>query len=352
MTSSQRLADITDVGLFEQLATAILRECNPLYANIVHTGVNADGKTVKSPLDGICFAPGADPPHMISVHHTITGISGLEGKWLHDPSKVTPRKGGKPTAAAGDVLKTAEIVSQERASKPSLRATLVLTTNQEPDQALVRKVTAEGERLGLEIEIWSRSSLAHFLDNKPGGQWLRKSFLGIEQELLSTGLLASLCKESLEIAAPHDKAEAWIPRSLDGALATALSRKITFVVGESGFGKTVACYRKLSDHVAHDGFALVMSDKVVADALTPEQAIAATLRQVHPSLSATGPNALSLCSPERPLLCLLRTSTSPGTQRLSWRNWLAGPQKAMESIPNRVRSIAFFAPYGQGRWRC
>lgn len=183
-TSSQCLADITDVGLFEQLATAILRDGNPLYANIVHTGVNADGKTVKSPLDGICFAPEADPPHMISVHHTITGISGLEGKWLHDPSRVTPRKGGKPTAPAGDVLKTAEIVAQERASKPGLRATLVLTTNQEPDQTLVRKVAAEAERLGLEIDIWSRSRLAHFLDNKPGGQWLRKSYLGIEQELI------------------------------------------------------------------------------------------------------------------------------------------------------------------------
>ena len=312
MTSSQRLADITDVGLFEQLATAILRESNPLYANIVHTGVNVDGKTVKSPLDGICFVPEADPPHMISVHHTITGISGLEGKWLHDPSRVTPRRGGKPTAPAGDVLKTAEIIAQERASKPSLRATLVLTTNQEPDQALVRKVTAEGKRLGLEIEIWSRSSLAHFLDNKPCGQWLRKSYFGIEQELLSTALLASLCKQSLEIAAPHDKAEAWIPRSLDGALATALSRKITFVVGESGFGKTVACYRKLADHVALGGFALVMSDKVVADALTAEQAIAATLRQLHPSLSTTGPNALSLCSPERPLLLLVEDINKSG----------------------------------------
>jgi hypothetical protein len=62
----QALAAITDEGLFERLA--ILREANPNYTSLVHPGVNVAGKTVKSPLDGICFVQGADPPHMIAVH--------------------------------------------------------------------------------------------------------------------------------------------------------------------------------------------------------------------------------------------------------------------------------------------
>ena len=41
------LADITDTGLFERLATSVLREANPIYEPLVHTGVNANGKTVK-----------------------------------------------------------------------------------------------------------------------------------------------------------------------------------------------------------------------------------------------------------------------------------------------------------------
>jgi hypothetical protein len=55
MTTEKVLAAITDEGLFERLSTAILREANPAYHALVHTGVNVDGKTAKSPVDGICF---------------------------------------------------------------------------------------------------------------------------------------------------------------------------------------------------------------------------------------------------------------------------------------------------------
>jgi hypothetical protein len=46
----QALAAITDEGLFERLAMAVLREANPTYRSLVHPGVNVAGKTVKSPL--------------------------------------------------------------------------------------------------------------------------------------------------------------------------------------------------------------------------------------------------------------------------------------------------------------
>ena len=47
------LAAITDEGLFERLATAVLRETDPLCAAVCHVGITIDGKTKKSPLDGI-----------------------------------------------------------------------------------------------------------------------------------------------------------------------------------------------------------------------------------------------------------------------------------------------------------
>jgi hypothetical protein len=311
-TSEQAIASLTDEGLFERLAASILREDEPTYRNLVHPGVNEDGRTVKSPLDGICFVPGADPPHMVAFHHTITGAKGLEAKWLHDPSTVKPRKGPKPTAPEGDVLKTAKIVAEERARRSGMRATLVLTTNQEPGESLVRAVTTASAKLGMEVDIWPRSRLAHFLDNKPTGQWLRKSYLQIEQELLSKQLLNSLSKESLQISAPRDNPAAWVSRAFDEALASALNCKVTFVVGQSGFGKTVACHRKLVDHVAQGGFALVIRDQTVADALTVEQAIAATLRQLHPSLAVISSSALSFSSPERPLFLLIEDINKAG----------------------------------------
>jgi hypothetical protein len=101
----KKLSEMTDDAEFERLAMAVLREANPEYASLLHTGVNSAGKTVKSPVDGISFVIGAQPPHMLAAHHTTCARKYLEGKWLHDPATVKPHKGGKPTAPPGDVLK-------------------------------------------------------------------------------------------------------------------------------------------------------------------------------------------------------------------------------------------------------
>jgi len=199
---------------------------------------------------------------MIAVHHTITARNDLEKKWLHDPSKVKPRKGPKPTAPAGDIIKTADLVNEERTQTPNLRVTLILTTNEEPDEALVRTVEAAGRNYGLEIDLWSRSRLCHFLDNQPTGQWIRHSFLDIEQEQLSAELLHELSQKSLEINKPLDNPDAWISRSLDNALADSLCRDMTFLVAGSGLGKTVACYRMLGAHVEGGGCGLILPHEV------------------------------------------------------------------------------------------
>ena len=283
----QALAAITDEGLFERLATAVLREDNPLYKPLVQTGVNAGGKTVKAPLDGICFVLGAEPPHLIAVHHTTTARNNLKRKWLDDPD--------------GDFIKTATIVAEKRGNVPDLQATLVLTTNREPSEVVISEVEAAGRTHNIKIDLWSCSRLAHFLDNYPVGHWIRRQFLQIEQELLSSELLHELSLKSLEVNRPLDNAEAWIPRALDETLALGLHRDVTFVVAGTGQGKSVACYRRLVSHVQAGGFGLVLSHDVVTEAMTLDQAIANTLRQLHPALASDEETALSICSPE----CLL-----------------------------------------------
>src|SRR5690348_11227038 len=111
----RKLSEMTDEAAFERLATAILRDARLEYASLLHPGVNTENKTVKSPVDGIALVPGAKPSHLIAAHHTICTRNGLRKKWLHDPSSVSPRKGGRPTMPAGDLIKTAEIVNAERA---------------------------------------------------------------------------------------------------------------------------------------------------------------------------------------------------------------------------------------------
>ena len=340
--TAQALAVITDEGLFECLATAILREANPTYRPLAHPGVNVAGKTVKSPLDGICFVQGSDPPRMIAVQHTITGRDDLEKKWLHDPSKVKPRKGSRPTAPAGDLIKTAELVVEERSRTPNLRVTLVLTTNEEPGEALVRAVEAAGRDRELEIDLWPRSRLCHFLDNQPTGQWIRRSFLNIEQEQLSIELLHELSKKSLEIHSPPDNPTAWVSRALDAILTTSLRYDVTFLVAGSGLGKSVACYRRIAAYVEGGGFGIVLPHEAVASAVTLEQAVTTTLRQLHPPLAAVGASALSFCSPERPLLLVVEDINRSGQTQLlveKLAGWSRAPTKDVEGAPSRWRLL-------------
>lgn len=214
--TTQALADMTDEGLFERVATAVLRIADPRCIAVSHPGVTASGKTRKAPLDGIGFVPGADPPHLVAIHHTTTAASQLRNKWLHDPATVKSRTARrKPTALQGDLIKTASIVSEERERTPELKATLVLTSNEEPDEALLRDVTAAGADHKIDVDVWSRSRIAHTLDTTPAGQWVRWRMLGIEQELMSSELMVELSKESLRACKPFDDPSAWVPRQVD-----------------------------------------------------------------------------------------------------------------------------------------
>ena len=302
----QALASISDEGLFERLATTILREDKPLYKSLVQTGVNDDGKTVKAPLDGICFVHGARL-HLIAVHHTTSARNELKRKWLYDPDAVThPDKSKKSSTPPGDFIKTAKIVAEERKKVPDLQATLILTTNREPSVEVISEVMTAGHVHDIEIDFWPCSKLAHFLDNSPVGHWIRRQFLQIEQELLSPELLHELSLKSLEINhPPGDNDKAWIPRALDETLASSLHRDVTFVVAGTGQGKSVACYRRLASHVQAGGLGLILSHDAIAPATTLDQAIADTLRQLHPALASGEETTLSICSPERPLLLIV-----------------------------------------------
>ncbi len=327
----QALADITDSGLFERLATAILRKANPNYSSIVHTGVNARGTTVKSPVDGICFVQGADPPHMIVLHHTIAARRDLKKKWLQDPRGLNSQ--------IGDLIKTAKLAAEERARTPNLCVTLVLTTNKEPDEALVRDVNAKGHAHKVQIDLWSCSRLADFLDNDPAGQWIRRKFLKIEQEQLSDELFHELSKKSLQIHKPISNPDTWISRTLDVTMMSSLQHDVTFLVGGSGLGKSVACYRRLRTHVENGGFGIVLRHKCIASVMTLDQAVERALRELHPSLSVGNTVALSFCSPTRPLLLVVEDINRSGqTQFLAER--IAGWSQTSTTNDNNYHGAA------------
>jgi hypothetical protein len=307
------LADITDEGQFEKIATAILRLV-PDYAALAHPGINADGKTRKSPVDGLCYTGGGS--HLIIAQHTITAADGLQRKWLLDLATVKRRKGSKsPPPPAGDVMKALEIVREERKREPNLLATLILTTNQEADEELIRDAVAAGRDEQVAVDIWTRSRLAQVLDVDPSGQVIRRKLVGIEEELLSRELLGELSAASIAAFDACDEPDARVRRALDDHL-DAVARPVTLLVAASGHGKTVACHKALERHVAAGGVGLVLPHAIVEQTLTLELAVSAALTQLKPSL-ALGQSPFALLSEAEPLLIVVEdVSRSSQPQRL------------------------------------
>lgn len=300
--TGRKLAELTDAAQFEELVMAVLRNANTSYSSLIHLGINAAGKTVKTPLDGITFVNEDGVLHFIAVHHTTCKREDLEGKWLHDPSSVTPKR-NKPTQPAGDLIKTVGVFKAQKDQFPGLKGTLVLTTNEEPPLDVVSKVHAAGTAVGLNIDIWGRGRLADFLDLTAHGQWIRRERLGIEQGRLSWDLLRKLSEDSLNYHRPLSDSNQWIDCELDRTLTNLSGSEVNFVVGDSGLGKSVACWKRLRAHLDAGGVGLILPHQILEHEISLDQAIDATLRQLHPKLAlGEGAEARKLTSADRPLL--------------------------------------------------
>ena len=294
-----RMSQITDPGHFEKLATAVLREADEHCRRFAHVGVNEEGRTVNSPVDGIVYTSIDGRRHLLAVHHTTCRLRDLKRKWLTDPGS--------------DLCKTEREVKAQRKTHPELGATLILTTNKDPTVKLAHELEKAGRKAGIEIMVWAGSALAHFLDFDPKGQWIRKTFLGIDPTHLSKELLNELSVRSVESAPLADDPELWVDRDVDEKLRNRIEGGIQFVLGESGVGKSVACMKYLQRHVQAGGFGLVVTDDVLRTSRTVEDAIERTLRELQPTLDdGAGSEALSLTSENQQFLLVIEDINRSG----------------------------------------
>ena len=316
LTDTQhKLDEISDPGLFERIATAILREADWRNQYLVQTGTNLAGKTVRSPVDGITFLGQTKPPRMIAVHHTTCRRQDLETKWLNSPSYSQTTSNFKSTSCEGDLVKTIRMYAERKRETPDLEATIILTTTREPSAELVCKVHTIAHCAGVHVQIWSNSILAHFLDVNPRGQWIRKRFFQIDQELLSLDLLREISRKSLSYAVLHDDRQLWIDRKLDLTLCQTKNNAMVFLVGESGLGKTVTCYRRLEKHIESGGLGLVIHHELLMQSPSLEIAVDTTLRSIYPSLiSGAGSEAFSLASTNNQTMLLLVEDVNRASQ--------------------------------------
>ena len=286
-----RLAQITDTGRFEKLATAVLRAVDSDCQRIAHVGVNEEGKTVPSPVDGIVYIWADGQRRMLAVHHTTCRRQDLRGKWLSGPES--------------DFTKTLGELRQQRDKNPDLGATLILTTNREPTMQLVHDLETAGHDARMEIRVWVGSALADFLDLEPRGQRIRKAFLGIEPTYVSEELLRELSERSIG-STPVEDPELWVDREVVQELGHHAANRLHFVLGPSGVGKTVACLQCLQRYIQEGGFGLVVDDEVLRASLSIEEVVDRTLRKLQPTLvQGAGSEALALTSDHAELLLVV-----------------------------------------------
>lgn len=317
----RRLAEMTDAAAFERIAAAVLRAANPaLYANMAHPGVQPGGKTIKAPFDNVGWVSSDGRRRFVCAAHT-TDQKDLAGKWMHDPATVKVRKPGrKPTRPAGDLIKGLAEIETLRADNPGLAVTFALTTNIETPLEL--RVAAEkmAAAVKVELDVWSVSRIAHFLDTDPAGQLIRHLHLGIQVQLLSRELLLKMGKQSIRDHSLESIREESIHR--DGFK---LVRGDFLVVGDSGMGKTTACVAALSAKIDRESPAVVLRTEFVVAAPTIESALESEFRRQAPALEpGSGRKAIELCTADEPLLILfedINRSTSPEillNKILSW----------------------------------
>ncbi|MCC6574417.1 MAG: ATP-binding protein [Planctomycetes bacterium] len=285
MNTAGVLEAMTDRGAFELLATSVLRLANPDYKSIIHTGLNAHGETIVSPVDGICLIPHSKPSHYVIVQHTTKDRDSLRQKWI--------------SAADSDLNKAKEQARQIRQELADATFTLVLATNQRVSLELAKDVTSAGAASDIAIDVWDQHRISHFLDNNRDGHWLRKKHLGVEAERLSTELFRTLCRRSVELYRRQTVpvgANEFTTRDFNNAMKRELDKqtaRLCLLVGPSGFGKSVSLLQIAENAVQQGNLFLWIPADVLQRSCTFSGAIEAWFHELHPKLEDGAENALA-----------------------------------------------------------
>ncbi len=293
-TTRELLKSISDDAFFESVAASTLRVANPLYRGLVETGTNADGRTITDPVDGIVFAKcEGSTAFAILAHHTTTSRPKLRAKWLH------------PTE--GDLIKAYQVFEACRDVVDGMVRRLVICCSEDPSSGLVVDLQKRANQLGIDLDLWSGSSLAHVLDVAPDGQWVRFNKLDVPQQRLSSELASRVSRQMIEAFRPPPDPAEYVQRKIQIQIEERIgaSSDLILVAGRSGVGKTVACYNVARDHTDRGGLVVAISEKLVSDSETLEEAIRCAVAAHAPGLSEP--------SLTRALLDLV-----PGTDVLVW----------------------------------
>ena len=291
MTTANAIEAMTDAGQFEVLAARVLRQTDPDYAWIEHLGVNADGKTVKNPIDGFCRVPGSKPSRYVMVGFSTDTVDKMERKLLFDHKTSKGKK--YKDSDDGDLVKAARSATDIRKQESNAEFIFTFCTNKQPNDELMKMGYAAGMSARIEVRFMARSRIRDHLDTTRDGQWLRKEHLGIAADTLSMPLLHELAAKSanqysFELFCSGTQIIATATTRRLAAVASQNIPKVSVLIGASGSGKSVACYKLILDVISKGGIALWLPAEVTINSLSLDVTISAVL---HALYSTLGPEA-------------------------------------------------------------
>lgn len=307
--TAKLLEEMTDAGAFEILGLRVLRFRYEDCRGLVHLGVNADGKTIPSPIDAFQLLPNSQPHRYVMA--AFTTAEDLGRKWLRDPSELANGRDEVPTDE-GDLVKAAKQARMIRQADPDAQFTVYLCTNRELWPELMNKVYSKASELGVSAVPVDQSILRDFLDSTPEGHWLRQEHLGIAADIPSHELLCSLSRRSLE----RYRSDTQIS-SLDVVVETESAKRAAEALGEgsitlllltgpSGAGKSVTAQSAMARHIRTGNIALRISAEIAERASSMPDALTEVLQSLHGRFdSEVGRSALELATRDHPLLVVV-----------------------------------------------
>jgi hypothetical protein len=335
------IEEMTDEGEFEQLALAALRRMEPECEAVIHEGLNADGKTIRSEVDGEGIVPGSNPPRFIMVACTTTKRKKLRAKWLYDSQRTEihiadakPRRTRRHPPGScrdGDLIKACRRAEVKRKELPDASFKLYLVSNLAGAGELLSRVTAAALNGRIEAEIVEASRLADFLDTDPPGKFVRFRFFGTSITNVSADFLREMGRTSLsqrESRYDFETATKRVARNCARDLLNTFaspSTALVWVAAPPGKGKSVVSVDAASAYLRDGGFALWLREQDVKGAESLWHAVDSALRRDHPSLEPeAGRNALSIAQLTQRLILVvddLNCLPTPEDAFRKVRNW-------------------------------
>lgn len=298
MGTLKKLATI-DESDFETLVARYLRQRDPQLKGLIQTGINAEGKSIKCPVDGVLYIP-SDPPILVYVAVTVFEMgSGLRRKWLGGP------KGKQPEP--GDIKRAEDQFTEFEKKVLGAKRKLYLATNRplENNTDLYTEAVARCKASNIEVEIIEASQLVGFLDQDPEGLYLRQEFLGIDAGRLSESLLRQIAHKSLVqhqetfgIQSPVYRME--ITREAERRLSDVVERSnvpLIGVRGASGAGKSTLGRQYGVKINNRGGICLWAPAEELARNVSPAALLLGILRRFQPLLNDhAGDDALDVAA--------------------------------------------------------